>query len=126
MSGVGRGKSRNNSPTSAVGMDTQDTSVNQLAQTVTEAAQTAASQHAPSPEFARAIAQSVVAALDASIVQIVDAAFQRLMQQQQQQQQQQLQQQQQQQQQQQHHNNTTTTSKGQELGKRCVPRLFGM
>ena len=83
MAGVGRGKSRNNSPTSEVGMETQDTSGDQLAQAVTQAATAAAITHAPSPEFATAIAQSVVAALDASIVQVVEATFQRLMQQQQ-------------------------------------------
>ena len=90
MSGRGR-PTRNDSPISEVGnqtsevnMDAQSTSPDQLQQAVTEAATAAAIPHAPSPEFARAIAQSVVAALDASIVQIVDAAFQRLVQQQQQ------------------------------------------
>ena len=78
-------------------MDTQNTGMEQLAQTVTDAAATAASRHAPSPEFATAIAQAVVAALDVSIVQVVEATFQRLIQQQQQQQQQPQQQQQQQQ-----------------------------
>ena len=82
-------------------MDTQNTGMEQLAQTVTDAAATAASRHAPSPEFATAIAQAVVAALDVSIVQVVEATFQRLIQQQQQQQQQPQQQQQQQHQQQQ-------------------------
>ena len=95
----GRGKpTRNNSPISEVGsqtsqenMDAQSTSPVQLQQAVTEAATAAASHPGVSPELATAIAQSVVAALDASIVQVVDAAFQRLGQQQQQQQQQQLQ-----------------------------------
>ena len=85
----GRGKpTRNNSPISEVGsevnMDAQSTSPGQLQQAVTEAATAAASHPGVSPEFARAIAQSVVAALDASLAQVVDAAFQRLGQQQQQ------------------------------------------